>query len=185
MNRETWLINAADKLKPDFEKVSAPFPPVRISVGFPGGRGNRRKAIGQYWTPKSAVDGIPHIFVSPILGDAVEVLSTLVHELAHAATPGAGHGKAFRRVALAVGLTGKMTETVASDALKGRLNDLIKEIGDYPHGALNPSEGPKKDGTRMLKASCDCGYTVRITRKWLDLGCPICPACAVQMTEGA
>jgi len=27
----------------------------------------------------------------------------------------------------------------------------------------------------MLKASCTCGYTVRLTKKWADLGLPNCP----------
>lgn len=35
----------------------------------------------------------------------------------------------------------------------------------------------EKQGTRLLKCRCaSCGYTVRTTRKWLDLaGPPICP----------
>lgn len=45
--------------------------------------------------------------------------------------------------------------------------------------------GKKKQSTRMIKASCpECGYTVRVTRKWLDTaGAPICPACEEQMKE--
>lgn len=35
----------------------------------------------------------------------------------------------------------------------------------------------EKQGTRLLKCQCaTCGYTVRVTRKWLGLaGPPICP----------
>lgn len=33
-----------------------------------------------------------------------------------------------------------------------------------------------KQGTRLIKASCsECGYTVRVTQKWLDVGPPHCP----------
>lgn len=38
--------------------------------------------------------------------------------------------------------------------------------------------GPrKKQRARLLKAVCGrCGYTVRVTRKWIDVGPPPCPA---------
>ena len=40
--------------------------------------------------------------------------------------------------------------------------------------------GPRGEGagSRYLKVVCrrpDCGYQVRVTRKWLDLGAPRCP----------
>ena len=36
---------------------------------------------------------------------------------------------------------------------------------------------PKKQSSRLLKAECEsCGYTVRVTRKWVDqVGAPHCP----------
>ena len=38
------------------------------------------------------------------------------------------------------------------------------------------TSGPKPQGTRMIKASCaGCGYTVRATRKWIDVAVPACP----------
>ena len=41
----------------------------------------------------------------------------------------------------------------------------------------------EKQGTRLLKCQCaTCGYTVRVTRKWLGLaGPPICPTDNVRM----
>jgi uncharacterized Zn finger protein (UPF0148 family) len=48
-------------------------------------------------------------------------------------------------------------------------------LGAYPHGELSYSDR-KVQGTRMIKASCPhCGYTVRLTNKWLTFGLPICP----------
>jgi hypothetical protein len=30
--------------------------------------------------------------------------------------------------------------------------------------------------TRLLRVAClQCGYTVRVTRKWLAIGSPLCP----------
>lgn len=39
------------------------------------------------------------------------------------------------------------------------------------------TNAPKKQTTRLLKVSCsECGYTARVTRKWLDkAGAPLCP----------
>lgn len=46
------------------------------------------------------------------------------------------------------------------------------------------SSRPKKQTTRMLKACCsDCGYTVRVTSKWLEVGPPHCPAHGPMATE--
>jgi hypothetical protein len=33
----------------------------------------------------------------------------------------------------------------------------------------------KKQSTRMLKLECDeCGYVVRTTQKWINVGVPVC-----------
>jgi hypothetical protein len=79
-------------------------------------------------------------------------------------------------------LTGKMTATVPDIDLIARLCALSERIGALPHGKLDyagtPADAPKKQGTRMLKASCpcaDCGYVVRITRKWAEQALPVCP----------
>lgn len=38
------------------------------------------------------------------------------------------------------------------------------------------STRPPKQTTRLLKACCaECGYTVRVTQKWLEVGPPHCP----------
>lgn len=45
-----------------------------------------------------------------------------------------------------------------------------------PSHATTPITTTFKQTTRLLKCQCDiCGYTVRVTRKWLDIGAPHCP----------
>ena len=45
---------------------------------------------------------------------------------------------------------------------------------------LRPDDRPKKQSTRMLKAECpECGYTIRLSKRWADMGLPSCP------TDGA
>lgn len=179
--REAWLHDLATRMQPWFEVEDAATPPVRISVGIPS-KGIRSKAIGECWYGENVHDGIPMIFIHPSLSDPVEVGATLLHELVHASL-GAGfkHGPVFKRLATSLGLTGRMTATVPTDDLRDRLAAELSFMPPYPHAALNPnlvttSAGPKQ-GTRMLKVECPLdGYSVRTTRKWLDVGVPLCPA---------
>ncbi len=176
MSREDWLLMAIECLKSGlFKQHGASIPHLRVSVGFPGG-GSAHKRIGEYWPSKAISDGIPQIFISPILDKPVECLDVLVHELVHACTPGAGHGKLFKRLALKVGLTGKMRSTVAGPELKSYLEKLSTDLGLFPQSKINLSSR-KKQSTRLGKVSCQsCGYVCRVTKKWLDeLGTPICP----------
>lgn len=55
------------------------------------------------------------------------------------------------------------------------------ELPEVPGPELEPPPVPKKQSTRMLKVICPgCGYTVRTTQKWIDIGLPTCP-CGEEM----
>jgi len=187
-NRESWLEAANVALRNEFESIGYPLPNVLVSVGFPfGGRSGKLKRIGECHDATSNAGNVAQIFISPTLEDPIEVLETLVHEDVHAAVGNkCGHRGPFRTAALAIGLTGKMTATVAGDALRERLQKLSEVLGPLPHFKLDPS-GRKKQGTRMLKAECTfCEYAVRLTRKMIDAhGCPICPGCEDRMEEAS
>ena len=147
-----------------------------MSTGFPkgGGRGNA-KVSGQAWTIEGKT---PNVFISPILDDSQRVLDVLVHELVHVAVGcQCGHRGPFKRLATGLGLTGKMTATVAGEDLLVRLGTIISAIGEYPHEALIPAPNPKKQSTRMIKVECGgCGYVARVSRKWIgEAGAPLCP----------
>ena len=188
--REEWLLAAAAELSTIFESVGETLPAIRVSVGWPGGRGKKGNVIGQCWAASAATDNVAQIFVSPTLDDAHRVLDVLAHELVHAVDDcQSGHKGRFAKIAKAIGLTGKMTETVAGDDLKAELAGILDRIGAYPHAALakgaDGAEGPKTQTTRMLKVECAAsGYVVRMTRKWLDeYGAPKCPCHDEQMIE--
>jgi hypothetical protein len=144
--------------------------------------GLAKRTIGQCWDGSTTKDGKPQIFISPLLDDVATdpqgVLATLVHELVHA-TIGceAAHGPRFAKAARKLGLDGKPTSTHAGDDLLVRLKQIADELGAFPHTKLVPGmKLRKKQTTRMKKAVCDCGYTVRLTKKWMDeVGLPICP----------
>lgn len=188
--REEWLTRALDEFRQWFRARSLTLPEkIRVSVGFPSTRAlsNRNRAVGQCWSDSSK-DGAVEIFVSPVLGDAARALDVLIHELCHAVAPKAGHKGDFRKAAKKMGLAGKMTATVASPELAARLNALLPSLGDYPHAELAPISGLKKQSTRLQKAVCaGCGYTIRVTQKWIDFGLPTCTPCGclfeIQETE--
>jgi hypothetical protein len=178
VNRESWLLALTEELRPRFAEVGAPLPAEpRLSCGWPsrGATAARNRVIGECWGAKHSADRHPEVFISPALADGVEVAAVVVHELIHAAGQ-MGHGAGFRRVAVALGLTGPMTATAAGETLRAELAEIVSELGPYPHGALSWGERERKQTTRLLKVMCGyCGYTVRVTARWLGVGFPVCP----------
>jgi hypothetical protein len=103
----------------------------------------------------------------------------------------------------------------APDALVEWLAPMLAEAGPMPHASLQfrqgaergaggmgrkggegegdgdgepESSGPKKQTSRLLKACCQaegCGYTVRVTSKWVDqVGAPHCPLHGAMHVDG-
>lgn len=189
VTREQWLIKAGKLLEGFLEGAGVKLlSPWTVSVGWPskGATSARQRRIGECWHPAGERKD-SHLFVSPVLSDPVEVLATLAHELVHVAHPTDGHKAGFTKSVRAIGLVGKPTATVAGDVFKGAVQPYLKRLGEYPHTAIktgSSSSGPKQ-GTRLLKAYCIvCGYTVRVTQKWLDYGYPICPQDNIEMIDG-
>jgi hypothetical protein len=176
--RQRWLEAGVVSLRALFAEKNFEVPAnVRVSIGWPKGSHGKGRAIGQCWYAEGSSDQHNEIFISPELGDGARILDVLAHELAHAvAGHKAGHKAPFKRVAEAVGLTGKMTATVAGEAFAAWAAAHIKTVGAYPGGTLSPVER-KKQSTRLIKCECEqCGFTVRTTRKWIaEVGAPHCP----------
>jgi len=189
LNREAWLQAAVAELRPLFKGAGYEIPEVHVSVGWPssGGLGTAKRTIGQCWSGTTSEDKKPHIFISPMLdekGGTQDVLPTLVHELVHVAVgTEAKHGPKFAKAMDKVLLEGKPTSTHASEALVERLKQLVEKLGAFPHAKICPSPKDKKQTTRMKKAECDCcGFTIRLARKWSDVGIPDCPVDKKPMT---
>jgi hypothetical protein len=178
--REDWLNHLAELMSPWFDNLDCPLPRIRIAIGFPS-TGRRGRRIGECWDGRASEDGTFEILIRPDQADPLEVAAILAHELVHAAVGlEAGHKAPFRSVALAIGLQGPMRSTTPGPGFIEAVRPMLEEVGPLPHARLGigASTGPKKQTTRMLKAECrDCGYTVRVARKWLEeVGAPHCPA---------
>jgi len=192
MNRETWLTFGVEKLTEQvFEPVGLKVPKVNVSVSLMSGglRGSTRAksgkmALGENYSRCISKGGVNEIFLNPLYfcrENSTRVLDVLAHEMIHAIDDNKhGHGKEFREMALAIGLTGKMTATVASDELNEKLEAIIKEIGcEFPHDRM-VFDDAKKQTTRNVKVSCDsCEFSFRTSRKNIELmnedaPCPCC-----------
>ena len=185
-NRESWLNRVAAGMAPLFEALDAPLPSrVRVAIGFTS-RGAKGKAIGECWDNRRIGDGHFEIFIRPDLAHApdampAQIAAILAHELVHAAVGiAAGHGRAFKRVSVGLGLVGPMRATTPGDAFLSAIAPILAAVGPLPHGRLDTGSAttrPRKQAVRMLKCECStCGYTVRTARKWLETaGAPLCP----------
>ena len=144
--------------------------------------------MGECWSDHCSADAAREVFLSPVLDDPSRVLDVLIHELCHCLYPVTeGHGRNFAKAAKALGLTGKMTATIASDELFEALKPVIDQLGAYPHAALTSMKDRKVQKTRMIKLICpdtDCGYACRTTAKWLEVGYPTCPCGEVMTAPG-
>jgi hypothetical protein len=174
--REDWLLAAVVALTPAFAAQGLSVPQVRVSCGFPS-NAKRSGAIGECWSAKASADRTVEILVSPTVDQPRAVLEVLVHELVHACghmNHGARFGAACRSVGLTpVAATWKATRGDAS--FDSRYQAVLSGLGAYPHAKLNMRSEAKTQPTRMLKAVCGCGYTIRLTAKWAAKGLPTCP----------
>jgi len=187
MTREEWLTEAvlildAQVFAPVMDGV-IPDLPYRVSCSFPGGPGKKKGVVGQCWNPSASGDGTTEIFISPVEDRAVEVLDTLVHENVHRIVGNKhGHKAPFKRLALKVGLEGKMTSTHAGETLREKLAELAEELGTYPHAKIIPGEGKKKQSTRLLKVVCtECDNVARQALTPFKMFGLICGGCEVPM----
>ena len=178
--REDWLTAAVEELRPVFDGIGRPVPQkIRVACGFPLDA-KRSKAIGQCWADTASADKSIEIMISPVLDDKVAVFEVLVHELCHATAGAMNHGVNFQAAARSMLLkatgSGKQPwkSTAGDHNFLAAYAAMIDSLGDYPHAALTFNTR-KTQSTRMLKAFCpSCGYTVRLTQKWADLGLPTC-----------
>ena len=154
-----WLEKATQELqKQVFTPAKLRVPTkLRLNVGSMTGKGDRNHTLGCCYR-KDVAHGVNMITLNISTTQAknsARVLDVLVHELIHAIDNNKhGHKGEFKKMALAVGLEGKMTATVATKKLKKTLNGIVKKIGKFPTKAVS-LEGLQKDVNRNLKLECD------------------------------
>jgi len=180
--REAWLNAFVDQARPHFEAAGSPIPlNVRVSVGFTS-TGHKGSTVGECWSSEASEDGHFEIFLAPTNQTDSRIADILTHELCHAALGmAAGHGKAFKALATTLGLTGKMTATIAGEGWYAWAAPILAILGPMPYAALRDGMKPprKKKKTYLLKVECgQCGWLARVTAAHChpDMNCPV-PTC--------
>ena len=134
MIRSDWFASAVPLLASHaFDPVGHPLPPVRVTCVWPGGRRSAAysKCIGNCW-PRDE-HGVNLVFVSPRIIDPLIALEIFVHELVHAIDDCQnGHRGNFKRIAQAIGLEGRMSQTQASPSLRAKLAIVGENLGAFP-----------------------------------------------------
>lgn len=180
--REQWLNKLARAMRKRFEKEGALWPKkMRMTCGWPSG-GAKSSTLGQCFYSKASKDHSVEIFISPTQDDKMEVVAILAHELIHACLgAGHGHGPKFRKIALAIGLEGKMTATVPGKEFKRWVKPLLKVAGPYPHKELTAPVS-KQDWDAHINLACPHDdYYMRTKVYMFQLARPVCPMCGGEM----
>ena len=181
---EVWLDKLSARLNPLFKESGNTIPEdVKLHCGWTSKGSGRASAkhqvLGECFSRSCSATGVNEIFISPVRADSLRVADVLVHELCHAIDDCQdGHGAKFRSIATGVGLTGKMTATVASPELEAKLKEIIADIGEYPQSELKAPE--KKQSTRMLKMICEneCGASCYQSAKQSSENPMLCSNCS-------
>lgn len=131
MNRSDWFASAIPLLASHvFEEH--PLPPVRVTCVWPGGGRSAAysNSIGKCWQREH---GVNLVFVSPRIIDPLIALEILVHELVHAIDDcQSGHRGNFKLIAQAIGLEGRMTQTLANPSLRSKIAIVRENLGKFP-----------------------------------------------------
>jgi hypothetical protein len=198
MNTLSPLIDEANRVIVEAIKhfsLTVPAEKILVTIQSKG----RKNAVGWFWhgrwnkTKKSQFHEI---------NMSAEHLTThnmgelLLHELAHAENDhkeikdccGRRHNKKFKVMAEALGLVVLDPDksvgygyTDLGDGAKTFLAKIAFKRELFELCRITPGPKAPKPGSRMLKCVCPaCGYTVRTTQKWLDVGVPTC-ACGEEM----
>ncbi len=183
--REQWLKRAVRTLRPLLRKAGIEMRSKwQVSISLT----SKKTAIGQCWYETASGSGkTANIFICPTLGDPVDVLDTLMHEMIHASLPlGVHHGGKFVKACKCIGWTrNKPTSASADDDMRKVLERVATFLGPFPHDPLVRIEGKKgvKGGYwPVFESPEDPRYRIQISAKSLEMfGPPQCPISGLDM----
>ena len=133
--RELWLVRAIQRIRPLVGARGLSLPKrITVKAGQTSqsstGSGH---ALGECWPSTATTDGVPGIVINETITDPTTILSTLVHELVHAADNcRSQHGPWFVAWARALGLEGDIPSTYAGPRLQRTLSTIARDLGTYP-----------------------------------------------------
>lgn len=213
-NRETWLHQVAGRMAPTFAEHGFPIPAFRASIGFPfSGQSASGECWNKSASGDGHFEIFINPGRDDSRDIASTLAHELAHASAGLQCGHKGDfAKLTRALGFMAPLTHAQDLAKATD-LAAWIDSIICAVGPIPHAALQlrsdtgakiahkvgggmdagdsqadaapRSSRPKKQTTRMRKCECaECGYTVRTTTKWLELGPPHCPVHGAMQVEG-
>lgn len=182
-----WLVNTYGGKPSDYRYNPAT---TRFSCSLMGGGMTKSGELAHIHYAHATGNKYDEIRMSVELGgrgkkdESARVADVLLHEMIHSCARFHGHKGAFKQIATTMGLTGKMTATVATEDLRVRIwDDVVSVLGRYPHKKVHLTpRGQRGKGSRLIKCICPiCSFNMRTTRKWIlmayedngGLACPI------------
>lgn len=174
MTREEWLTKFSNfvgrRVVEMYDEGDADTS-LRLSCGFAPRDGRRKARAAVLLAPSCSADDSAELFVSPELSEADDV-AKVIFPLVVQAWLGDWTGRNTARV-------------VRSLNNVDTAGDALRVCGVYPHAAVTlPIR--RVDGTRLLKVTCaiePAAYVVRISRKCLNVGAPVCPCHNERMVQ--
>lgn len=155
----------------------------------------RKNAVGWFWSGRWTEKKSDKKSVFNEINMSAEFLANhdmgelLLHELAHAENntcdvkdcSGRVHNKHFKSMAERLGLEVKPRDKAVvygyTDLAQGG-KDFLKKIAfkrELFTSYRVQTTGKSSAGGRLLKCECPgCGYVIRTTQKWIDVGLPTC-----------
>ena len=172
LSREQWLTEISDLMLADlFLPIGAHIREnlkLKLSVGFPPGTRVNTRIVGCCFPSSASKDGYSEIFVSPIIDDSLEILTTLVHELCHAIDDcQSKHRGLFATLAIGAGLMRPLASAHASPELREVLQSYVDMFGPIPHAGIDYT-AKKQQSNRQLKVWCDCGFKFNTSRLQIE-----------------
>lgn len=180
--REAWLHAAVEAVKPWFQEQGYTVPD-KLQLSFSLPKGNVKMIRGQCWDPICSDDGTVNIMISPLQDDPFQVVSTLIHELAHASVGcDHGHKKPFVECGRKMGLEGKAKSMALPEEGEAadRARKLLEELGPLPHSPLilrgkKAKVRPPAGGWVKLVSTVEPDYILRISPVAYRHGPPVDP----------
>jgi hypothetical protein len=156
----------------------------------------RKNAVGWFWSgrwlnkgQKKDAKAVNEINMSAEHLVDHDMGELILHELAHAENNSCGvkdcsgrvHNKHFKAMAERLGLEVKPRDKSVGYGFTGLAQagkDFLKGIAfkrELFTSYRPPQRGKAATGGRLLKLECPgCGYVIRSTQKWIDIGTPTC-----------
>lgn len=187
--RGEWLTAVLAGLRQTFAEGGIRLPAITATTGFAQGSARGSSKVVEITSTERAGEISFDLYVSPRIDDSMTVLAGVADAVCRIVTGKLrGSSRAYRDLAKIFGLDvafKRQNQNLRFRELVG--NDILAKLGDYPHSAIAPMKLIQRHSgtglkTRLIPATCLCGFRIYLTRQKIAIGVPLCgnPICEEQ-----